>query len=278
MNMRKITSMTLLTSLVFLLFNSVVLYIVPEGRIAHWAHWILLGLTKEEWAEQHLTVGVLFLIAGFFHIYYNWPAIIAYMKNKTKELKVFTPSFSIGLLVTLVVTVGTYFHIPPMSTLVEIGSAIKDSSTKKYGTPPYGRAELSTLKEFVQKERLDQEKSIDLLKAAGIQVENTGESLKEIAARNKLSPQQVYEIIKPAKIEKSDGVSLSENPQPGFGKKNLAETCMELGLDPTAIVMGLKKMGITAEPGLSIKDIAAGGRKEPKEIYEAIRTIAAGEE
>jgi len=191
MNMRKITSMTLLTSLVVLVVNSVVLYIVPEGRIAHWANWIFLGLTKEEWADQHLTVGALFLIALIFHVYYNWSPLVSYMKNKAKELKIFTPSFAVGLMATLAVTVGTYFHLPPMSTLVEIGNAIKENSAKKYGTPPYGRAELSSLQEFVRKERLGQEKALELLKVAGVQVESTDQSLKAIAAGNKLSPQQV---------------------------------------------------------------------------------------
>ncbi len=65
MNMRKIVSMTLLVSLVVQVVNSVVLYIVPEGRGAHWANWIFLGLTKEEWGAQHLTVGYSFLSPGF---------------------------------------------------------------------------------------------------------------------------------------------------------------------------------------------------------------------
>ncbi|HBG18707.1 MAG TPA: hypothetical protein DDY32_05390 [Desulfobulbaceae bacterium] len=282
MNMRKITSMTLLTSLVVLVVNSVVLYIVPEGRIAHWANWIFLGLTKEEWADQHLTVGALFLIALILHIYYNWSLIVSYMKNKAKELKVFTPPFAIGLLVTLAVTVGTYFHLPPMSTLVEFGNSIKEDSAKTYGTPPYGRAELSSLKEFVQKERLDQDKSIELLKAAGVQVENSDKSLKSIAAENKLSPQQVYEIIKPAKIlqpgpaggtPSSGGPALLPDPQPGFGRKTLAEACTELGLEPDAIVTGLKEMGIDAKPGMTMKEIAEGCGREPREIYEVIRTL-----
>ncbi|MGB3224089.1 MAG: DUF4405 domain-containing protein [Desulforhopalus sp.] len=54
MNMRKIVSMTLLVSLVVQVVNSVVLYIVPEGRVAHWANWIFLGLTKEEWGASIL--------------------------------------------------------------------------------------------------------------------------------------------------------------------------------------------------------------------------------
>ena len=202
MNMRKITSMTLLTSLVVLVVNSVVLYIVPEGRIAHWANWIFLGLTKEEWADQHLTVGALFLIALIFHVYYNWSPLVSYMKNKAKELKIFTPSFAVGLMATLAVTVGTYFHLPPMSTLVEIGNAIKENGAKKYGTPPYGRAELSSLQEFVRKERLGQEKALELLKVAGVQVESTDQSLKAIAAGNKLSPQQVSLWIADRKIRR----------------------------------------------------------------------------
>lgn len=289
MNMRKITSMTLLTSLVVLIVNSVVLYIVPEGRIAHWANWIFLGLTKEEWADQHLTVGALFLIALIFHIYYNWSPLLSYMKNKAKELKVFTPSFSVGVLVTLAVAVGTFFHLPPMSTLVESSNAIKENSAKKYGTPPYGRAELSSLKEFTQKERLDQEKSINALQAAGVQVESADQSLKAIAAKNKLSPQQVYEIIKPAKVvgtgrpssgtaaRSAGSVLLPDNPQPGFGKKTLREACTELGLEPALVVAGLHKMGIAAEPDMVIREIATGGGKEPREIYEAIRVIAVGE-
>lgn len=282
MNMRKITSMILLTSLFVLTVNSVVLYIVPEGRIAYWSNWAFLGLTRQEWVDQHLTVGVLFLVAGVLHISYNWTSILAYLKNKARELKVFTPSFSIGVLVTLAVAAGTYLHLPPMRTLINISSAIKDSGARKYGIPPYGRAELSSLKEFARKERLDQDKSLELLKAAGVQVESAGESLKAIAAKNDLSPQQVYEIIKPAKIattERSQGgtaarsgsVPLPDNPPPGFGRKTLAEACRELGVEAPAIVEGLQRQGITAAPGMSIKEIAEGAGKEPREIYEVMR-------
>lgn len=289
MNMRKITSMTLFTSLIVLTLNSVVLYIVPEGRIAHWANWAFLGLTKEEWADQHLTVGTLFLIALVLHIYFNWSALVGYMKNKAKELKVFTPSFSIGLLATFAVTAGTYFHLPPMSTLVEFSDTIKNNGAKTYGTPPYGRAELSSLREFAQKERLDQEKSIESLKAAGIQIESADQSLKTIAANNGLSPQQVYEIIKPAKNLQAGHAGgrtagsvgshtlLPDSPLPGFGRKTLSEACTELGLEPGVIASGLKTMGIAAEPGMTMKEIAEGCGKAPAEIYKVIRTLAEGE-
>ena len=166
MNMRKITSMTMLISLVILILNSVVLYVVPEGRVAYWADWRFWGLTKTQWGDQHITVGVLFLIAGFLHIYFNWNPIVAYMKNKAREVKVFTGSFNVALAVTAVFVVGTYAMIPPMSTILDISSHFKDAGSEKYGEPPYGHAELSSLKMFSKKEGLDPEKSLELLKAA----------------------------------------------------------------------------------------------------------------
>ena len=42
--MRKITSMTMVWSLIILILNSIVLYVVPEGRVSYWADWRFLGL------------------------------------------------------------------------------------------------------------------------------------------------------------------------------------------------------------------------------------------
>ena len=102
MNMRKITSMTMVWSLIVLTFNSIVLYVVPEGRIANWADWRFWGLDKHDWSAQHTTVGFLFIFAGLLHIYYNWKVIVSYMKDKAKKLKVFTAASSIGLGLTII--------------------------------------------------------------------------------------------------------------------------------------------------------------------------------
>ncbi len=189
MNMRKITSMTMLISLVILILNSVVLYVVPEGRVAYWADWRFWGLTKPQWTDQHVTVGVLFLIAGFLHIYYNWNPILTYMKNKARGVKVFTGSFNVALVVTALVVIGTYYMIPPMSTILDISSHFKDAGSETYGEPPYGHAELSSLKMFSKKEGLDAVKSIELLKAAGYEVTSDKDTLKDIAARKGVAPQ-----------------------------------------------------------------------------------------
>jgi len=71
MNLRKIISLTMLLSFVLCILTSIVLYIVPEGRIA-------------------------------------------YMKNKAREVKIFTSSFNVALILNLVVGLGTYWQIPPV--------------------------------------------------------------------------------------------------------------------------------------------------------------------
>jgi hypothetical protein len=268
--------MTLGLSGIVLLINSIVLYIVPEGRVAYWADWRLWGLSKSQWAEQHLTIGVLFLIAAILHMYYNWKAILAYLKNKAKELTIFTPAFCVALSLTLVVIVGTIAGVPPMSSLVSLGGYFKERAQKIHGEPPYGHAELSSLKSFASKEGLDLDKSLKLLQEAGLTGAEPGKSLKEIAAVNNKTPQAIYEVIKTAKIEQgsvlSGKPSLPDHPRPGFGNKTLAEVCRELRLDQGIILAGLKKQGISAQPDLTIKVIAADHGKEPIQLYEALRT------
>ena len=46
MNIRRITSLTALLTFILLILTAVILYIVPQGRIAYWANWQLWGLSK----------------------------------------------------------------------------------------------------------------------------------------------------------------------------------------------------------------------------------------
>ena len=277
MNMRKITSMTLLLSLVVLIINSVVLYVVPEGRVAYWADWTFLGLTKEDWGGQHTTVGVLFLLAGILHIYYNWKPIVAYMKNKAKEVKIFTGSFNIALIVTLFFVIGTYFSIPPMSTIIDISGSIKNNAAIKYGEPPYGHAETSSLKMFTKKEGLDLTKSMELLAAAGIQVTDEKELIKDIAKNSGKSPNEVYLVIKPASLEAE--VSQESGGQPdvdgfingaksGLGKKKIDAICAEYGLDVDKMIKGLEGKGLKVNPEGTLKEIGEENGITPMEVYE----------
>jgi hypothetical protein len=79
MNIRRITSLTAALSFLLMVLTSIILYIVPQGRVAYWADWKLWGLTKTDWGNIHINLGLLFLIALFIHIYYNWKPLINYL-------------------------------------------------------------------------------------------------------------------------------------------------------------------------------------------------------
>ena len=104
MKMRKITSLTAALSFLLMVLTSIILYIVPQGRVAYWADWRLWGLSKTDWGNIHINLGFLFLISLTLHIYYNWKPITSYLKNKARQMKVFTPDFNVALVVTVGMT------------------------------------------------------------------------------------------------------------------------------------------------------------------------------
>ena len=272
MNMRKITSLTALISFVLLMVTSIVLYIVPSGRIANWAGYQLWSLSKEDWGSVHINLGVLLLISILLHVYYNWKPMISYLKNRSKQLRVFTPDFNISLVVTLAVFVGTLAGIPPMSSIINFGAAITDKANLAYGDPPYGHAELSPLADFADKVKVDLDESLVKLKAAGIEVESAAQTMEEIAHINGISPQQIYVVMKPESQRVTN--EMPEEALGGTGNRTLAQICEMYQLDPKAIVQGLEKQNIIAEPNQAMKEIAAANSIDPHGVYAAIYTLA----
>lgn len=198
MNIRKITSFTAILAFIVLAWTSLVLYIEPHGRVAYWVDWRFWGLSKSQWDGIHINVGILFLLAISLHIYYNWKVIISYLKHRANKLRVFNAHFAIALFITFIFVTGTHIGIPPFRWVLELNESIKESAGKKYGKPPYGHAELSSLETLVFRMGLDLSKTLRGLKDAGIRVQNEKEIVQEIARKNNTTPRQIYEAIKRA--------------------------------------------------------------------------------
>ena len=274
-------------SLIVLTFNSIVLYVVPEGRIANWAVWKFWGLTKHDWSAQHTTVGFLFIFAGLFHIYLNWKPIVSYLKNKSRKLTFFTTASNIGLALTVVFVIGTYFDVPPMSTIVDFSEHIKEGAALKYGDPPYGQAQSSSLKGFTSRLGLDLNKSIELLESKGIKDVDEKEMIQDIGTRSGNTPQQIYDMIKGATHQPvNDESNVSENetsaaikqPKSGMGKKTIAQVCTEIEQDCTMIISEMRKRGMSVEPDQKLKDIAQANDTGPMQIYETMIEIVTKQE
>ena len=273
MKTRKITSLTALLTFILILLTSVILYIVPQGRVAYWADWRLWGLTKEQWGNVHIVNGLLFLLSLFLHIYYNWRPIVSYMKNKAQELKIFTKEFNVALGFTVVFTFGTLIEVPPFQWVLDLNGYVKDEAAVKYGEPPYGHAELSALKTFAKKQGLDLKESMASLKGAGMKFDSEIQTLKDIARVNNVSPQQVYFAMKPV-IGEAGLKELPSSPPAGFGKRNLADICQEYQLNVKAVVRGLVEKDLKADAGMTIKGIAEAHNMGPSDVFEVLKEIA----
>jgi hypothetical protein len=276
MKIRRLTSLTASLAFVLMLVTSIILFITPQGRIANWADWRLWGLTKTNWGNIHINLGLLFLIALSVHIYYNWKPLISYLKNKAKQIKLFTPEFNLAFVITIVFIFGAYFLVPPFGWVMSLNEHFKDAGAEKYGEPPYGHAELSSLQTFTKKMKLDLAKSMELLDKAGYAVEDGNITLATIGRQYHIPPQLVYETIKSAQIttaKKSDNINLPESPIPGTGNLTLADFCTQHKLNMKLVVRELKKQGIEAAEDLTLKKIAANNETSPTDIYERIKNI-----
>lgn len=269
--MRKIISLTTFFSFVMLFITSIILYITPHGRVAYWSDWQLWGLSKTQWGALHTNLGVLFIVASVWHLVLNWSAIVTYIVRSKRAMCSSATIWS--LVITVVVCVGTLANVMPFNSVQLLGERIKDRASVIYGEPPYGHAELSPLKVLVRHTGLDMDSVVEKLKAGQIQFDSPDQSVLEIAKRNKMSPQQLFKLIKPPPVA-GETLILPELPVPGIGRLTLGEICSTYGLDCQAVVEALKDPQADgtsfSSPEISLKKLAEKQGVNPMKLYEKI--------
>ncbi|MGB6327499.1 MAG: DUF4405 domain-containing protein [Halarcobacter sp.] len=265
MNLKKITSLTMLCSIIVMTYTGIMLFIAPPGRIANWANWKLLGLGKEDYAQIHITFMVLFVVMTILHVFYNWKPITSYMKNKAKEMIVFTKDMIVALVLTLIFIFGTIFAVPPFTTFLDFGDGIKHSWEKEYGTAPYSHAELSSFKMFTKKLDYDLAKSEEILNSNNIKFERT-QSLSYIGNENSVSPQFIFNLLK-KNFEKDGKVTIALT---GMGKKTIFEVAQTLNLSTDEFILKLKTLGIEANENDKFKKVVEKYDMSPMDVIEKL--------
>lgn len=265
MNLKKITSLTMLCSIIVMTYTGIMLFIAPPGRVANWANWNLLGLGKEDYAQIHITFMVLFVVMTILHVFYNWKPITSYMKNKAKEMIVFTKDMIVALVLTLIFIFGTILAVPPFTTFLDFGDGIKHSWEKEYGTAPYSHAELSSFKMFTKKLDYDLEKSEEILNSNNIKFDST-QSLSYIGNENSVSPQFIFNLLK-KNFEKDGKVTIVLT---GMGKKTIFEVAQTLNLSTDEFILKLKALGIEANENDKFKKVVEKYDMSPMDVIEKL--------
>ena len=277
--MRGFISFLTLAGFIIMTLTGIVLYTVPHGRIAYWTDWSFLGLKKDDWGNIHILSILLFLIAASFHIYYNWKTLTSYILDKVSGGLKLKREMAITLAISLVVVFGAISQIPPFNYVFDFNEYIKESwiISKEYG-PPFGRAELLSLKAFTKKMNIDLKKAMEEIEAKGIRVENEEDSLEKIAKENKTSPMYLYMMIK--KFEKKLEIVKKDSYTPemveeqfagaGLGRKTLEEVCQQSGIDMNQAKKKLSQDDIEIKKDETLKNIATRYKKNPIDILKVI--------
>lgn len=267
---RAFTALIVLWSFIVENVTGIVLYIVPPGRIAHWTNWKLWGFTKEQWAALHTIFGYIFLIFAVIHIYYNWKAIMNYIKQKIKAGIRMRLELSISLVLTVLVFVATAISIPPFSTVMNFGTKMKNSWEESRQEPFIPHAELMNLEEFINQIGMPMERAEKILENNGINVRDTSSSIQDIAKDNNTSPVALFEILKTLD---DTTASKKQSMGGGYGWKTLENLAQELDIPIQDIMEFLQSKGIDAKKDEVIRNVAEKNGMTPYELVGMIQKI-----
>ena len=259
--------------------SGVVAFVNPQGRIAYWTDWSMLGLTKEQWGDIHILSSLLFVVAGVIHIYYNWRPLMNYLGQKVASGRKHQREIAITILISLIIVASAVWRIPPLSYLLDLNAYVKELwVVHKDYEPPFGHAELLSLKVFCQKTNIPLDAAMAALKEQRLAGVEADRLLKDIARANNTSPMAVYRLIK----------GLEARPQPstagvvytaervesqfagaGIGNKTLPELATQTGQEVSQMQSRLVRKGLKAADSVALKQLEAQNNLQPLELLKA---------
>ncbi len=268
-NTRSLTSLLLLWMFLVLLVSGVVLYIAPPGRIAHWSHWRILGLTKEGWQALHTVSALAFVIGGLFHLLrFNWGAVTSYLSRSRRGHAAFFWSSLGSTLIALAVIAGTLAGIPPFSSVTHLGDRAKQSWAEPGLEPPVPHLEEQTLGAIAGRLKVAPEDAVKTLASAGIEDPKLDVSLREIAKKNGTAPSALYHLLSVATGADEQATGGHDLGGGGWGRLTVEQAARRIGVDTETALHNLKAHGLDTTSGTSLRELAQSSGLTPSQIAE----------
>ena len=273
--LKKTVTLVLFFGLFFVLVSGLVMFTAPPARVASWADWGFLGLSRQAWEGAHLAMGLLVVAAGLVHAMLHADAFLDHLRDDDGMVIVFTKPFFAGGILVVGLFAAALAGAPPMAQLARLADHLQERAADTYGEPPYASAERSTLADFARRMGMDTEKALALLRLKNIKADSGDLTLAEIARQNRVAPGGVFEALKMV-MEPSGGTStitgLPKEPPPGLGRRKLSDICEEYGLDLAQVLGRLSTSGFKAQPAWTLAEIAKASNVLPIAVYDALRS------
>jgi hypothetical protein len=272
-NLRSFTSFSLVISTIIMSWSGFILYVAPPGRIANWGTWKLMLFTKSEWQALHTIFSYLFFILVIIHLFFvNWKTFLTYIKSKLKAGINRRAELVTAVVLSGIIFVGTLKSWTPFGPVMTFGEKAKGSWEGQFEAPPVLHMEIYTLSQLSPLfDSIPPAQLKEALTENNIIVNGENPTLERIAADNKLIPSQVYDILV-SKFKKPVDQKTGENPQ-GIGKYTLKDAADKSGKKTEDLISILKKQGIKATGGTTLKELATQMGMTPRDVF----TLLTGE-
>jgi len=195
-NWRSFVSLVLTASALIMLISGLVIYVMPEGRIAYWNDWRFMVLDKEQWGAIHTLTSLLFTVMALWHLVYNWKVFVAYLREKAGQLLGGRRELVAALMVTVLFIVGSAAGVFPFQQVMDLSKFSKKLWYQGEDVmPPFPHAELMTLQQLSSKLDLNLEGMQLVLAEQGFERVAPEDQLKALAHGSGRSPAQIFESM-----------------------------------------------------------------------------------
>jgi hypothetical protein len=177
------------------------MFLRPEGSVARWIDWSLLGLSKNRWEGVHTFFSITVVVFSVIHLILNGRALLRYLSGKWREGLSRRKELYASAVLVVAVLAAAVFRIPPLGEIMDLRGNIKDGDYAVDIAPPEPDFEKKSFVHVARSVNMPVELIMEKLRDLGFTISGAEESLQEIAKNNNSTPQAVYVRIVELSVE-----------------------------------------------------------------------------
>jgi hypothetical protein len=271
--LRGFTTFALTAVSLLIVFSGLALYVTPRGRVAHWTHWTLAGLGKEQWASLHMTGAAIFILVVALHLFFNWKVLLGYLRlSHIPGLRLGRELAAATVLGALLVF-GTLTGTPPLGHIVELREDLKNYWERANIPAPQPHAEELCLNEVANQLDLPVEEVVTALEEGAFEEAEPDRRAAAMAEANEAARSDMRQTLRSRPASSLEGKSGSGL---GMGRMNLGEFCSSQNVPLDRLTGILEVRGISAGPSTSLRELAASFDMGPGQISRWLTDVGGG--
>ena len=193
---RSFISSSVALSFLVATISGIGLFLRPEGSLARWVNWSLLGADKKQWEALHTAAVALFALLAVVHLWQNRRPLLAHLRRPVAPAAFHARLEPIAAVVLVgVVVVSAMSGWQPLASLTSLRSSIKDGRFAVRTSPPVLDADRLSVKDACTKAALTPETGRANAQARGVVIHDTSKTLATVAKEQGLTPEEVFEAL-----------------------------------------------------------------------------------